>query len=616
MEGSKKMNNSKIKEESYLQEFTEEMLKKYGLSLADKEIIVSFVEKGIKEHLYTDTNDFQHNLKHIEKVLAYVQMIINKIDKKGIRQDLLLTAALYHDIGKTMGASNKTHGIVGAQEFIKLMQGKMDSKDIEIISILIDEHAKEDDKIDFADKNYSLEEQKAIQLMADILKDADALDRNRLNYPAPFGNCDVNKFRTEASKEILPLTNNFYHDYCQTIIELRAKRSGQKILNNYEKLEELFKEYQNGKENMLHASLDPSIDVLCPRRSTQKGSYVYAGIDPTDCMKMAAFRLSFLFDGHKENGVHVLNETFPNTVNEVLDGKFITFYILPNELFHEYRGGVTASPNREWVATSDVVPITQISFEANDLVSYLINTKRLFINHNSSYEVMMASFVRMFRTYIWGIAEMEENPTIFKQKWQQMQAIIKCYETHCPDIMAKMQIIKQDIDDDIKRCIEDYTIKNGKKPNLSNENDILKSVQSHFLGVYFQKRGDGKLDWHHLNEEYINEILNKYGYFKDKDIANQDSVFAKKATTRKETQERFGLMKLSSENLYQKMQAETKKINNVKVPTKAMSRVLTKKEDEVSNGTNNGFISAFLLSLSIGFISGAVSVLAYLFISR
>ena len=45
------MNNSKIKEESYLREFSDEMLKKYGLSTADKETITSLAEKSIKKHL-------------------------------------------------------------------------------------------------------------------------------------------------------------------------------------------------------------------------------------------------------------------------------------------------------------------------------------------------------------------------------------------------------------------------------------------------------------------------------------------------------------------------------------------------------------------------------------
>lgn len=611
------MNNNELKEESYLQYFSKEMLEKYGLTLEDKETIVNFVNQGIAGRLYTDTDDFQHDLKHIEKVLTYIKMLTNKINNPQIRQDLLLTAALYHDIGKSMGASNKTHGAVGAQKFAKLSQGKMPTKDIEIIRMLIEQHAKEDDKVDFTNKNYSLEEQQVIQLMANILKDADALDRNRLNYPAPFGNCDVNKLRTVAAKEILSLTNSFYHDYYETIIKVREQRSGTKILNNYERLEELFRSYQNGEENMLHASLDPSIIALKPRRSTQKGAYVYAGIDPTDCMKMATFRLSFLFDGHKENDMHVINEIFPHTVDETIDGKFITFYLLPNELFHEYVKQVTASPNREWVSSNVVIPKEQISFEAKELVQYLIDTKRFDIRHNKSQEVRMAAFVRMFRTYIWGIAEMEENPGIFEQKWQQLQSLVKYYETYCPGIMAKMTIIRQAIDDDINNCIADFQEKNGRKPILSNEEEILKPVQSNFLGHYFAKLPNGKLDGHHLNMEYVNQILNKYGYSKAKSPEAVSNLLGDKVKIRQESQKHFAMMSLEDQTKFETMQASNEKEKNPENGKDPLKKTLIKKEKTgTSNSTDNGYINTLLLTLSVGFIAGAVAVLTYLFISR
>lgn len=611
------MNNNELKEESYLQYFSKEMLEKYGLTLEDKEMIVNFVNQGIAERLYIDTDDFQHDLKHIEKVLTYIKMLTNKINNPQIRQDLLLTAALYHDIGKSMGASNKTHGAVDAQRFAKLSQGKMPTKDIEIIRMLIEQHAKEDDKVDFTNKNYSLEEQQVIQLMANILKDADALDRNRLNYPAPFGNCDVNKLRTVAAKEILSLTNSFYHDYYETIIKVREQRSGTKILNNYERLEELFRSYQNGEENMLHASLDPSIIALKPRRSTQKGAYVYAGIDPTDCMKMATFRLSFLFDGHKENDMHVINEIFPHTVDETIDGKFITFYLLPNELFHEYVKQVTASPNREWVSSNVVIPKEQISFEAKELVQYLIDTKRFDIRHNKSQEVRMAAFVRMFRTYIWGITEMEENPDIFEQKWQQLQSLVKYYETYCPGIMAKMTIIRQAIDDDINNCIANFQEKNGRKPILSNEEEILKPVQSNFLGHYFAKLPNGKLDGHHLNMEYVNQILNKYGYSKAKSPEAVSNLLGDKVKIRQESQKHFAMMSLEDQTKFETMQASNEKEKNPENGKDPLKKTLIKKEKTgTSSSTDNGYINTLLLTLSVGFIAGVVAVLTYLFISR
>ena len=284
-----------LKEQGYIENFSDEMLSKYSLTSRDKDVIKFLVDKSISDGLYTDTKDYQHNLKHIERVIAYTRMIMNKINSIAINEEILMYAALYHDIGKTIGVSNQEHGLVGSEEFRKMMKGKMDDKKIDIISKLIFQHASEEDKIDFTNSNYTISEQHEIQLMSDILKDADALDRNRLNYPAPIGTCDKNKLRTSEAKEVLLLTDSFYHDYCKTIIDVREKESNSKILDNYELLNSWISQYKAGKENMFHASLDPSVDILRPTESTQKGSYVYAGIDPINCMTMASFRFSAIF---------------------------------------------------------------------------------------------------------------------------------------------------------------------------------------------------------------------------------------------------------------------------------------------------------------------------------
>ena len=111
-------------EQSYLKTFDEEKLKKYHLTKEDQQKIVDLVNEGIEKHLYTDTKDFQHDLKHIEKVLSYIQMMLNEMPNREVDEKTLLLAGLYHDIGKTIGDSGKNHGKVGAEEFIKRIENK------------------------------------------------------------------------------------------------------------------------------------------------------------------------------------------------------------------------------------------------------------------------------------------------------------------------------------------------------------------------------------------------------------------------------------------------------------------------------------------------------------
>ena len=101
------------------------------------------------------------------------------------------------------------------------------------------------------------------------------------------------------------------------------------------------------------------------------------------------------------------------------------------------------------------------------------------------------------------------------------------------------------------------------------------------------------------------------------------NLFVRKKSERLKQATHFATIKPEAENTYQKMLAEKEQLSldNSVAKAKPMSRVLTKKENTKQNNNtndsnNSGFISILLLSLGVGFISGVVSVLSYLFISR
>ena len=494
-----------IKEQSYIELFSDEMLFKYGLNSRDKDIISFLVKKSIDEKLYTNTKDYQHNLKHVERVIVYARMIINRMNNPLINEEIIMLAALYHDIGKTIGASNQEHGIVGAAEFKKMMQGKLDDKSIEIISRLIYQHASESDLINFENANYTDEEKKSIQLMSDILKDADALDRNRLNYPAPIGTCDINKLRTNEAKEILGITDSLYNDYCSTIISQREKETGKKILDNYELLEQWIGEFNNGKANMLHASLDPSVDVLIPSESTQKGSYVYAGISPINCVTMASFRSSTIFPRTRENGKRAIMEIFPDSIEQTLGSKYITIYKLPKEKFYEYIAEATAAPTGEWVSSESVEPVEQISFKAIDLLNYLKSTNQLGIIQNHSKEKQFESYMQSFQMYLWGVKSLKENPGVMNQKWKMVESVISYYSNDLKTLNI-MNAIKNDLDSDINSYIENFENQYGREPDYDNENECLVPILNLFEKKYYKKNENGERV---LNYDYIYSLYEK-----------------------------------------------------------------------------------------------------------
>lgn len=492
-----------LKEQGYIENFSDSMLLKYNLDSRDKDIIKFLINKSIDEKLYTDTKDYQHNLKHIERVIAYARMIMKKTYLSPKNEEILMYAALYHDIGKTIGSSNQEHGLVGSEEFKKMMNGKMDDKKIDIISKLIFQHASEEDKIDFTNSNYSLIEQQEIQLMSDILKDADALDRNRLNYPAPIGTCEENKLRTAEAKEILLLTDSFYQDYCKAIIDVREKESNTKILDNYELLNNWISQYKDGKENMFHASLDPSVDILRPAESTQKGSYVYAGIDPINCMTMASFRFSVIFPRTKIDGIRTIMEIFPGSIEQTLASKYITIYKLPNDKFHEYINPETAAPTREWVSKEVVEPIEQVSFKALDLLKYFVDTNQLRVIKKHTKEEQLMSFIKSFDVYIWSVKNIKDNPKVFDQKWSMMKKVIEYYSNDS-EILETIYRIKRSVDDSIHKYIEDFKMQNGREPDYDNEEECLSPILRNFRNKIYLKNEEGKVIG--LNYAYINSL--------------------------------------------------------------------------------------------------------------
>lgn len=110
---------------------------------------------------------------------------------------------------------------------------------------------------------------------------------------------------------------------------------------------------------------------------------------------------------------------------------------------------------------------------------------------------------------------------------------------------------------------------------------------------------------------------------KSKNMVEGQNLFVRKKSERLKQATHFATIKPEAENTYQKMLAEKEQLSldNSVTKVKPMSRVLTKKENTKQNNNtnhsnNSGFISALLLSLGVGFISGVVSVLSYLFISR
>lgn len=203
-----------IKNKSFIESIDPEYLNSIGFSQNQISKVKELINRGIQEKLYEKMKVPYHNLKHIEKVIMYVIWILNEKESKKEyikNHDILLLAALYHDCARN-SASNKMHGVVGAKIARDKLKDTLDDKTINSICLLIETHASYQDTVDFKNYTYSEEEKKNIQILSDILKDADALDRNRIKL-FPFAQCDVDKLRTLEAKNIYNKSDLFYDKY-------------------------------------------------------------------------------------------------------------------------------------------------------------------------------------------------------------------------------------------------------------------------------------------------------------------------------------------------------------------------------------------------------------------
>lgn len=180
--------------------------------------IYDLINRSIKEQLYTKIHFPYHNLEHIERVLCYCTWILNMKVSKGEflkNTDILFYSALYHDCGRSFFVTNKMHGIVGAKISKEKLKKDFDDKDLNAIELLIETHAKPNDIVKFKDYKFSEKEKENIQILSNILKDADALDRNRIKI-FKFAQCNPNYLRTNEAKEIYYDSTIFLENYEKT----------------------------------------------------------------------------------------------------------------------------------------------------------------------------------------------------------------------------------------------------------------------------------------------------------------------------------------------------------------------------------------------------------------
>lgn len=165
-----------------------------------------------------------HGINHNNRVALLATMIaekesIFKDDIDNRKKDLLLSAVYYHDIGRKKGAivdNIGPHAKNSAKNInsinLSYLNGKEYSeKDRRILQAIIEAHEGKASNINKICEKYQIvkEDLQLTQTLTTVLKDADALDRVRIDINTPMAyvaNINIDYLRTSASKQMIDLS--------------------------------------------------------------------------------------------------------------------------------------------------------------------------------------------------------------------------------------------------------------------------------------------------------------------------------------------------------------------------------------------------------------------------
>lgn len=145
-----------------------------------------------------------HDSEHVQRVMLFAMHMGDQLNLSDTDMNLLLDATKYHDVGVYGGHGN--HALRSASEAFNSLRGQYSNEQLNKIAAIIECHEIDDknfvlNNLDnmpafintFNKYNIPPSEQKSIQQLVNILKDADALDRTRFR-----NNLNTNYFRNKS----------------------------------------------------------------------------------------------------------------------------------------------------------------------------------------------------------------------------------------------------------------------------------------------------------------------------------------------------------------------------------------------------------------------------------
>lgn len=184
---------------------------------------------------YTPELGKQHKLIHIQKVLLFSQIIAQNENIDENQTKILLVSAAFHDCGRIKDRDNGIHGLESAKIAGEYFRENVNNpygivrSEIGIIQSTIEYHVEEEhipgqiDEIKLKDicNKYGVNvgEYEKVKQISAILKDADALDRNRF---VSGSDLNSNFLRTSTAKkiEMIEFAKKINNEFARQVINI------------------------------------------------------------------------------------------------------------------------------------------------------------------------------------------------------------------------------------------------------------------------------------------------------------------------------------------------------------------------------------------------------------
>ena len=168
-------------------------------------LYVEMLQNIKTEQLYqSDIHGINHNLR----VSLFAFYLANKLQLSQQDVQLIIYASFYHDVGRRNDCEDNLHGELSAKK-IDSLNLHLTDKDTKILKAIITGHSLPDQNFNEVMNEYHIQDKQRCEKLFSILKDADALDRVRLEYPY----IKIDLIRNYESKQLIPLAFLIEHNY-------------------------------------------------------------------------------------------------------------------------------------------------------------------------------------------------------------------------------------------------------------------------------------------------------------------------------------------------------------------------------------------------------------------